>query len=87
MEKRIKRKVSVRECARMAGVSAAHYYAVLSGSGCSLKTAKLIAKIEKVHFLHLMSPKEFDKRGRPVKVAADAEGSATPEESEPEGGV
>jgi hypothetical protein len=92
MAKRVKRKVPVQQCAEQAGVSVAHYYAVLSGSGCSLDTAQKIARIEKVNFLHLMRPKEYDTKGRKIKNqgagdAAGADEGGSSEGLESEGGV
>ena len=58
------KRMSSRQKAALLGVSVAHYCAVVAHRAKpSYKTARAIARIEKVHFLHLLDPEQYDERG------------------------
>jgi hypothetical protein len=63
-----KKKLSARQKAAKAGVSHAHYCAVIAHTGKpSYEVALRIAKIESVHFRHLLDPENYDETGRKIR--------------------
>ena len=59
--------LTLRRKAASVGVSVAHYCAVKAHRAKpSYSLAKAMAKIEGVHFLHLLDPKEYDEKGKAV---------------------
>lgn len=64
----MKKNLTVKQRAFLAGVAVSHYYGVMSGkSRCGLskyQAARKIAALEKKHILHILCPELYDEKGR-----------------------